>query len=282
MKYLLAVLLLIPSFLNAQWSSIANNQCVSVTDVINSGLYVNAAGAVVGPSNGILYKTSAIQKFALNPTNSGFYAKASNQLLSKEDLTPANTAFTVTYNTAGNGFTSNTDACSTGPSNYSAGLNWSTHLCTSYNTIVYFATDVPALTSGLWYYNNATSDAFKVLTDGSGLFYISQIGCGTVTVSCTVSFYVDASGNYKVEANVVSGTLPNTAITVTGALSDPLEGNVATDYSITIDANTNNKIQTVGALPSNPLQRNCTFLIKSFSPSANEGQTYSWTSVDKY
>ena len=61
MKYLLGIFLLFSIHVNAQWSNIANNQCVSFADVINSSLFVSQNSPSL--SNKILSKTDAAYYF---------------------------------------------------------------------------------------------------------------------------------------------------------------------------------------------------------------------------
>ena len=136
MKYLLGVFLLISISVQAQWASIANNQCVSFADVINSGLFVSQNSPTL--SNKLLSKYDASNYFYLDPTNTNFSAKANNQLLSKQDLTAASVSFNISYVLSGDayvGWASSTDACNYGPSS----TNVYVAHATSYSVNSFFA-----------------------------------------------------------------------------------------------------------------------------------------------
>jgi len=276
MKYLLVVFLLFSISVHGQWAAIANNQCVSFSDIINSNLFVTQNSPV--SSNKLVSKYDAANYFFLDPTNAGFSAKANNQLLSKQDLTAASVSFNIGYGLSGDayvGWASSTDACNFGPSS----TNVYVAHATSYSVNSFFATNGFPFNSTAWYYTNTYSNAFHTSINANGYYYIDAIQSCTTVVNCTVSFYVDASGNYVVEAN--SSIAPVNDITVTGNLVDG-STTITTGYSIIINSGTSSKKQIVGITPIDPTQRNCTFNITSNTPSSSGSQTYSWTSVNKY
>ncbi|RWZ86784.1 MAG: hypothetical protein EO766_13335 [Hydrotalea sp. AMD] len=276
MKYLLGVFLLTSISVQAQWASIANNQCVSFADVINSNLFVSQNSPT--SSNKLLSKYDASNYFYLDPNNTSFATKANNQLLSKQDLTSAADSFNISYGLSGQlyvGWASSTSACDSGSSSPRI---YVAH-ATSYALNSYFATNGFLFSNSAWYYTNTYSNAFHTSINANGYYYIDTIQSCTTVVNCTVSFYVDASNNYVVEAT--SSTAPNTNITVVGNLVDA-STTVSSGYSITINSGTTSKTQIVGIRPLDPTQRNCTFTITSNTPTSFGDQTYSWRSVNKY
>lgn len=278
MKYLLGLFLFFSLHTNAQWSNIANNQCVSFSDIINSNLFVTQNSPV--SSNKLVSKYDAANYFFLDPTNAGFNAKTNNQLLSKQDLTSAAVSFNVSYGLSGDayvGWSSSTDACNYGPSS----TNVYVAHATSYSINSFFAINGFPFNSTAWYYTNTYSNAFHTSINANGYYYIDAIQSCNININLTVTFYVDDAGSYIVEANVIGSTLPNTNVTVVGNLSDPDIGIIATNYAITIDANTSNK-KIIYGLSSGATHKNCGFVIQSFDPLSNNGQSYSWTAVNKY
>ena len=214
----------------------------------------------------------------MDPTNTGFVAKLSNQLLSKQDFTSASTSFNISYGLSGDayvGWASSTIACDSGSSSPRI---YVAH-ATGYALNSYFATNGFPFSNSAWYYTNTYNNVFHTSINANGYYYIDAIQSCTTVVNCTVSFYVDASGNYVVEAT--SSIAPTTDITVVGNLVDA-STNVSSGYSIIINSGTTSKTQIVGVTPLDPTQRNCTFTITSNTPTSFGNQTYSWSSVNKY
>lgn len=83
------------------WTGIANNQCVSFSnlqDAINNGYFVQKAS--FSSTNEQITKTDADAKVYLDTSYAPFAAKASNQLVVKSNLRPTSYAYTIYYRIA--------------------------------------------------------------------------------------------------------------------------------------------------------------------------------------
>ena len=182
MRFLL-ILLFVANFASAQWAGIASNQEVTENDMnyaMITSPYIQQKAAT---PNGLaslhcLTKAQLVASFYVDPANTTLAAKASNQLVTKADVTKLTTTgyFVHSHSVAQ---TTGAGACGTTLANTSP-------MYTSVNT---------APTIGTTFYSNSTltttyggSSQWWLVTYDTGAYYVVQIsGVGVVLATYTCS-----------------------------------------------------------------------------------------------